>query len=50
MQMNLDLQTKIEYLWDNQNELANKESQKIVGSVLELLWSLESVSTRLSEI
>ena len=35
--MNLDLQTKIEYLWDNQSKLANKESQKIVGSVLELL-------------
>ena len=37
IQMNLDLQTKIEYLWDNQNELADKESQKIVRSVLELL-------------
>ena len=37
MQMNPDLQTKIEYLWNNQSELANEESQKIVRSVLELL-------------
>ena len=37
IQMNPDLQTKIEYLWDNQSELADKESQKIVRSVLELL-------------
>ena len=28
-----DLQTKIEYLWNNQSELANQESQKIVRSV-----------------
>ena len=32
-----DLQTKIEYLWNNQTNLANEESQKLLGSVLELL-------------
>ena len=37
MQMNPDLQTNIEHLWNNQSELANEESQKIVRSVLELL-------------
>ena len=37
MQMNPDLQTKIEYLWNNQSELGNEESQKVVRSVLELL-------------
>ena len=35
MQMNPDLQTNIEYLWNNQSELANEESQKIVG----VYWS-----------
>jgi len=35
--MNTDLQTKIEYLWNNQTELANEESQKVVRSALALL-------------
>ena len=37
MQMNPDLQNNIEHLWNNQSELANEESQKIVRRVLELL-------------
>ena len=28
MQMNPDLQTNIEHLWNNQSELTNEESQK----------------------
>ena len=37
MRKNPDLQNNIEHLWNNQSELANEESQKIVRSVLELL-------------
>ena len=37
MQMNPDLQTKIEYLWNNQSELGNEDWQKVVKGVLELL-------------
>ena len=37
MQMNPDLQTKIEYLWNNQSELGKQEWRKVVRGALELL-------------
>ena len=53
MQMNADLQAKIEYLWNNQSELGNEEWRIVVRGVLSYLitaqfelpaskWSLES--------
>ena len=37
METNPDLQTNIEYLWNNQSELSNEEWRKVVRDVLELL-------------
>ena len=37
MQTNLDLRTKIEYLWNNNSELINKESQNVIIETLGLL-------------
>ncbi len=46
MQTNLDLRTKIEYLWNNNSELINKESQNVI---IETLGLLDNGTLRVAE-